>query len=62
MEGVLPIGTVDQAAFGLIAEATRYILVEENEEVYIRPDVTALPEVLRSLAQGGWRDPKIRWR
>lgn len=53
VEEVLPIGTVDQAAFGLIAEATRYILVEENGEVHIRPDVAALPEVLRSLAQGG---------
>ncbi len=53
VEGVLPIGTVDQSAFGLIAEATRYVLVEEGGEVHIRADVGALAEVLRSLSRGG---------
>jgi len=53
VEEHLPLGTVDQSAFGLIADATRYILVEEGGEVHIRPDVAALSEVLRSLAQGG---------
>lgn len=53
VEEVLPIGLVDQAAFGLIAEATRYMLVAEGEEVHIRPDVGALSEVLRSLSRGG---------
>ncbi|MBC7221485.1 hypothetical protein H5T56_00630 [Candidatus Bipolaricaulota bacterium] len=53
VEEVLPIGTVDQSAFGLIAEATRYVLVEEGGEVHIRADVVALAEVLRSLSRGG---------
>jgi len=53
VEEHLPLGSVDQAAFGLIADATRYVLVEEEGEVHIRPDVAALSEVLRSLAQGG---------
>jgi len=39
--------------FGLIAEATQYILVAEGEEVHIRPDTRAIPEVLRSLSRGG---------
>ena len=53
VEEVLPIGTVDQSVFGLIAEATQYILVAEGEEVHIRPDTRAIPEVLRSLSRGG---------
>lgn len=53
VEEVLPIGTVDQAVFGLIAEATQYVLVAEGEEVHIRADTRALPEVLRSLSRGG---------
>ncbi|MCS7240084.1 MAG: hypothetical protein NZ651_02415 [Candidatus Bipolaricaulota bacterium] len=50
---VLPLGRVDSSVFGLLAEATRYVLVQEGEEVHIRPDTTALGEVLRSLARGG---------
>lgn len=53
VEEVLPLGQVDQAAFGLLAEATRYVLVQEGEEVHIQPDTTALGEVLRSLAKSG---------
>lgn len=53
VEEVLPIGTVDQSVFGLIADATRYILVAEGEEVHIQADVGALSEVLRSLGRGG---------
>jgi hypothetical protein len=53
VEEVLPLGTVDHSVFGLIADATRYILVAEGEEVHIRADVAALPEVLRSLGRGG---------
>lgn len=53
VEEVLPIGTVDQSVFGLVAEATRYILVGEGEEVHIQADVVALSEVLRSLSRGG---------
>ncbi|HEU68881.1 MAG TPA: hypothetical protein ENN53_06695 [Candidatus Acetothermia bacterium] len=50
---VLPIGTVDLSAFGLIADATRYVLVREGGEVHIRPEIASLDEVLRSLAQAG---------
>ncbi len=53
VEEVLPVGAVDQSVFGLIADATRYVLVAEGEEVHIRADVGALPEVLRSLSRGG---------
>ncbi|MFN3346813.1 MAG: hypothetical protein ACK42E_03260, partial [Candidatus Bipolaricaulaceae bacterium] len=53
VEEVLPLGRVDQAVFGLLMEATRYVLVEEGEEVHIQPDTAALAEVLRSLARGG---------
>lgn len=53
VEEVLPVGRVDQAVFGLLAEATRYVLVQEGEEVHIQPDTAALDEVLRSLSRGG---------
>lgn len=53
VEKVLPVGAVDRAAFGLIADATRYLLVEEKGEVHLRGETAALGEVLRSLAQGG---------
>lgn len=58
VEEVLPIGTVDQSIFGLIADATRYILVQEGEEVHIRADVGALAEVLRSLGRSGRAVPR----
>lgn len=53
VEGVLPLGSVDASSFGLIADATRYVLTEEGGEVHIRPDISSLDEILRSLAQGG---------
>jgi hypothetical protein len=53
VEQVLPVGSVDQAAFGLIAEATRYVLVEEAGEVHLRAEVAALGEVLTSLSRAG---------
>ncbi|HAZ27714.1 TPA: hypothetical protein DCY67_03725 [Candidatus Acetothermia bacterium] len=53
VEKVLPVGAVDRAAFGLIADATRYRLVEEGGEVHLRGETAALGQVLRSLAQGG---------
>ncbi len=58
VEEVLPLGQVDQAVFGLLMEATRYVLVEEGEEVHIQPDTAALGEVLRSLARGGRGVPR----
>lgn len=53
VEGVLPLGSVNQAAFALIAEATSYALVREGEEVHIRAEVVAMREILQSLARGG---------
>ncbi len=53
VENVLPLGTVDSSSFGLIAEAVRYVLVAEGDEVHIRPDTGALEEALASLARGG---------
>ncbi|MBC7099035.1 hypothetical protein H5T52_07955 [Candidatus Bipolaricaulota bacterium] len=52
-EQVLPLGSVDLSSFGLIADATRYLLVEEGGEVHIRPETVSLKEVLASLARGG---------
>ncbi len=53
VEGVLPVGSVDRAAFGLLADATRYVLVEEGGEVHLRAEIAARREILRSLAQSG---------
>lgn len=53
VDEVLPLGSVDRAAFGLLADATRYALVEEGGEVHLRAEIAARREVLRSLAQSG---------
>jgi len=52
-EEVLPVGTVNLSSFGLIADATRYLLVEEAGEVHIRPETASLKEIVASLAKGG---------
>ncbi len=53
VENVLPIGSVDISSFGLIADATRYVLVEEGGEVHIRPEIASLRQILDSLSRGG---------
>ena len=53
VEQVLPLGSVDLSSFGLIADATQYLLVEEKGEVHIRPEVVYLKEVVASLSRGG---------
>ncbi|MFO8034508.1 MAG: hypothetical protein R6U88_05030 [Candidatus Bipolaricaulota bacterium] len=53
VEDVLPVGTVDSGAFGLIADATRYVLEERNGEVHIRGEVAALDEISKSLSRSG---------
>ena len=53
VEQVLPLGSVDLSSFGLIADATQYLLVEEKGEVHIRPEVASLKEVVASLSHGG---------
>ena len=53
VDGVLPVGSVDRAAFGLLADATRYLLVEEEGEVHLRAEIAAQGEVLTSLARAG---------
>jgi len=53
VEQVLPVGSVDLSSFGLIADATQYLLVEEAGEVHIRPEVASLKEVVASLSRGG---------
>lgn len=53
VEQVLPVGSVDLSSFGLIADATQYLLVEEAGEVHIRPEIASLKEVVASLARGG---------
>jgi len=53
VEQVLPLGSVDLSSFGLIADATQYLLVEEKGEVHIRPEVASLKEVVASLSRGG---------
>lgn len=49
----LPVGSVDRAAFGLLADATRYQLVEEAGEVHVRAEIAAQREILTSLARAG---------
>ncbi|MBC7238773.1 MAG: hypothetical protein H5T71_01575 [Chloroflexi bacterium] len=41
VDEVLPVGSVDRAAFGLLADATRYVLVEEAGEVHLRAEIAA---------------------
>jgi hypothetical protein len=53
VEDVLPLGSVDISSFGLIADATRYVLVEEGGEVHIRPEIASLREIVASLSRGG---------
>ncbi len=53
VENVLPIGSVDISSFGLIADATRYALVREGEEVHIKPEIASLRQILDSLSRGG---------
>lgn len=53
VENVLPIGSVDISSFGLIADATRYVLVREGEEVHIRPEIASLRQIVDSLSRGG---------
>mgnify|MGYP006277456945 CR=1 FL=1 len=52
---VLPMGSVDGSSFGLIADATHYRLVDEGDEIHIRPQVAELKGILKSLGQGGMR-------
>ncbi|QAA75955.1 MAG: hypothetical protein BIP78_0187 [Candidatus Bipolaricaulis sibiricus] len=53
VDTILPVGSVDRAAFGLLADATRYVLVEEAGEVHLRAEIAAQREVLASLARAG---------
>ncbi len=53
VEEVLPLGSVDISSFGLIADATRYVLVEEGGKVHIRPEIASLREIVASLSRGG---------
>ncbi len=53
VENVLPLGSVDISSFGLIADATRYTLVEEGGEVHIRPEIASLRQIVDSLSRGG---------
>ncbi len=53
VENVLPLGSVDISSFGLIADATRYVLVEEGGEVHIRPEIASLRQIVDSLSRGG---------
>ncbi len=50
---VLPIGTVDGGSFGLIADATRYVLEDKDGEVHLKPTVAALDEIMGSLSRSG---------
>jgi len=50
---VLPMGSVDGSSFGLIADATHYRLVNEGDEIHIRPQVAELKGIIKSLGQGG---------
>ncbi len=49
----LPIGNVDSSSFGLIADATRYSLVEEGGQLSLRGNIAAMDEILGSLSRTG---------
>lgn len=53
VDEVLPVRSVDRAAFGLLADATQYRLVEETGEVHLQAEIAAAEEVLRSLTRSG---------
>ncbi len=53
VEEVLPVGTVDSGSFGLVADATRYVLREGDGDVHIRGEVAALKEIMNSLSRSG---------
>ncbi len=53
VEDILPVGTVDRGSFGLIADATRYVLEEKDGEMHLKPEVAALDEILNSLSRSG---------
>ena len=55
VEEVLPLGTVDGSSFGLLADATEYLLVREGDRERIRPSINNLDLLLRSLREGGVR-------
>lgn len=55
LRDVLPVGTVDGSAFGLIADATEYYLAQGDDEVHIRAQIAELKSILNSLRQGGIR-------
>jgi hypothetical protein len=53
LETVLPIGEVDGSSFGLISDATEYVIVKINDEKHIKPQVSSLDSILKSLKSGG---------
>lgn len=60
---VLPIGSVDSSSFGLIADATDYVLVGEGDDVRIKPYIAELQGILRSIGQSGMRvSPEDAWK
>lgn len=58
VENILPLGTVDGSSFGLLADATEYLLVREGDEEHIKPFINNLDLLLSSLRRGGVRVEK----
>ncbi len=53
VETVIPIGDVDGSSFGLISDATEYVIVKTKGENHIQPQVSSLDSILKSLKSGG---------
>lgn len=53
LENVLPVGNVGGASFGLISDATEYEVVNIEGEKHIKPGVSSLDSILKSLKSGG---------
>ena len=49
----LPYKSIDHSTFGLISEATSYVLVESNDEVHIRSRTEGLSDLKQALKDSG---------
>lgn len=53
VENSLPHGTVNGSSFGLIADATGYEIVKIKGKEHIKPHISSLNSILKSLKSGG---------
>ncbi len=49
----LPYKSVDQSTFGLVSEATSYVLVKSGEKIHIKPRTKNLTDLKQALEKSG---------